>query len=37
MKLPVGSLPAGSYRVEVTALDSAGNSTKPSSADFEVE
>jgi len=37
MKLPVGSLPAGLYRVEVTALDSAGNSTKPSSADFEVE
>ncbi len=37
MKLPVGSLPAGSYRVEVTALDSAGNSTKPSSAEFEVE
>jgi VWFA-related protein len=37
MKLPVSSLPAGSYRVEVTALDSAGNSTKPSSADFEVE
>lgn len=37
MKLPVGSLPAGSYRVEVTGLDSAGNSTKPSSADFEVE
>jgi len=37
MKLPVGSLPAGSYKVEVTALDSAGNSTKPSSADFEVE
>lgn len=37
MKLPVGSLPAGSYRVEVTALDSAGNSTKSSSADFEVE
>jgi VWFA-related protein len=37
MKLPVSSLPAGSYRIEVTALDSAGNSTKPSSADFEVE
>jgi VWFA-related protein len=37
MKLPVGSLPAGSYRVEVTALDSAGNSTKASTADFEVE
>jgi VWFA-related protein len=37
MKLPVNSLPAGSYRVEVTGLDSAGNSTKPSTADFEVE
>ena len=37
MKLPVGSLTAGSYRVEVTALDSAGNSTKASTADFEVE
>lgn len=37
MRLPVNSLPAGSYRVEVTALDSAGNSTKPSTADFEVE
>jgi len=37
MRLPVGSLPAGSYRVEITALDSAGNSTKASTADFEVE
>jgi len=37
MKLPVNSLPAGSYRAEVTALDSAGNATKPSIADFEVE
>ncbi|HLW88526.1 MAG TPA: VWA domain-containing protein [Terriglobales bacterium] len=37
MKLPVNSLPPGSYRVEVTGLDSAGNSTKPSAADFEVD
>jgi len=37
MKLPVSSLTAGDYRVEVRALDSAGNSTKPSTADFEVE
>ena len=37
MKLPVSSLPAGAYRVEVTAIDSANNSTKPSSVDFEVE
>ncbi len=37
MRLPVNSLPAGSYRVEVTALDSAGNSTKTSTADFQVE
>lgn len=37
LKLPVDSLPSGSYRVEVKALDSAGNSSKPRTANFEVE
>jgi len=36
LKLPVASLLAGSYRVELTASDSAGKSVVRS-ADFEVE
>ncbi len=37
MKLPVGTLTAGSYRVELQAMDSTGHSTSLRSADFEVE
>ena len=37
LKLPVATLAPGSYRVELRALDSAGNNAKPSTADFEVE
>jgi hypothetical protein len=36
LKLPVASLIAGSYRVELTALDSVGKSVVRS-ADFEIE
>ena len=37
LKLPVATLAPGSYRVELRALDSVGNSAKPRTADFEVE
>jgi hypothetical protein len=37
LKLPVGTLAPGSYRVELRALDSVGNATKARTADFEVE
>ncbi len=37
LKVPVATLAAGSYRVELRALDSVGNSAKPRTADFEVE
>ena len=37
LKLPVNTLVAGSYRVELQAVDSAGRSTAPRSTDFEVE
>jgi hypothetical protein len=37
LKLPVGSLEPGSYRVELRALDTAGNISKTRSTDFEVE
>lgn len=37
LKLPVDSLTAGSYRVELQAVDSTGKSTTTRSADFEVE
>ena len=37
IKLPVASLAPGSYRLEVTAVDSVGNSSKTRSVDFEVE
>jgi hypothetical protein len=35
--VPVDTLAAGSYRVELRALDSLGNSVKPRTADFDVE
>jgi VWFA-related protein len=37
LKVPVATLAAGSYRVELRALDSVGNSAKPRTADFELE
>lgn len=37
LKLPVNKLDPGSYRAELTALDSAGRSAKARTADFEVE
>jgi antitoxin (DNA-binding transcriptional repressor) of toxin-antitoxin stability system len=37
LKLPVASLDPGSYRVELRALDTAGNISKTRSTDFEVE
>jgi len=37
LKVPVATLAAGSYRVELRALDSVGNSAKPRTVDFEVE
>ena len=37
LKVPVATLASGSYRVELRALDSLGNSAKPRTADFEVE
>jgi hypothetical protein len=33
----VNTLNPGSYRVELRAVDSAGNSVKPRTADFELE
>jgi hypothetical protein len=37
LKLPVDTLPPGSYRLELKAVDSAGNTSPPRSADFEVQ
>ncbi|MGA8617535.1 MAG: VWA domain-containing protein [Candidatus Sulfotelmatobacter sp.] len=37
LKLPVAMLDAGSYRLDLRAVDSAGNSSKTRSTDFEVE
>ena len=37
IKLPMAALAPGSYRVELRALDSAGNFAKPRTVDFEVE
>jgi VWFA-related protein len=37
IKVPVATLNPGSYRVELRAVDSAGNSVKPRTADFELE
>jgi VWFA-related protein len=37
LKLPVDMLPPGSYRLELKAVDSAGNTSQPRTADFEVQ
>jgi len=37
LRLPVNTLDPGSYRVELSAIDSAGNKSKPRTADFEIE
>jgi hypothetical protein len=37
LKIPVDKLDPGSYRLELRAMDSAGNKTKMRSADFTVE
>jgi hypothetical protein len=37
LKLPVATLGPGSYRVNLRAVDSVGNSSKTRTADFEVE
>ncbi|HXW91300.1 MAG TPA: VWA domain-containing protein [Terriglobales bacterium] len=37
LKLPVGTLDPGAYRVELEALDSLGNKSSSRSADFEME
>jgi hypothetical protein len=37
LKLPVATLGPGAYRVNLRAVDSAGNSSKTRSADFEVD
>ncbi len=37
IKVPVNTLNPGSYRVELRAVDSVGNSVKPRTADFELE
>jgi VWFA-related protein len=37
LKLPVASLGPGSYRMQLRAVDSAGNFSKTRTADFEVE
>lgn len=37
LKLPVGSLTSGAYRVDLRAVDSVGNASKTRSAEFDVE
>ncbi len=37
LKLPVATLDPGSYRLNLRAVDSVGNSSKTRSVDFEVE
>jgi len=37
LKVPVNTLDPGSYRVELSAMDSVGNKCPPRTADFEVE
>jgi VWFA-related protein len=37
LKLPVDTLPPGSYRLELKAMDTAGNTSQPRTADFEVQ
>jgi len=36
LKLPIDRLPPGTYQVQLVAIDSAGNHTKPSSANFDL-
>jgi VWFA-related protein len=36
-KIPVDTLPPGSYRAELIAKDSAGNASKPRTVEFEVQ
>ena len=37
IRIPIDNLPPGSYRAEIKAMDSAGNTTKQRTAEFEVE
>jgi hypothetical protein len=37
LRIPVEQLGPGSYRLQLNAEDSAGNSSQPRIADFEVE
>ena len=37
LRLPVGELPPGSYRLELKGVDSTGNATQPRTVDFEVQ
>ena len=37
IRIPMDKLPPGSYRAEIKAIDSAGNTTKQRTAEFEVE
>jgi VWFA-related protein len=37
LRLPVAELPPGSYRLELTGVDTAGNVTQPRTTDFEVQ
>ena len=37
LRLPVDNLPPGSYRLELKAMDTAGNVSQPRTADFEVQ
>jgi hypothetical protein len=37
LRLPIAALTPGTYQVDVRAMDTAGNSTKVRSADFELE
>jgi hypothetical protein len=37
IRIPMDKLPPGSYRAEIKAMDSAGNTTKQRTAEFEVE
>ena len=36
LKLPIDRLPPGAYQVQLVAIDSAGNHTKPSSVNFDL-
>ncbi len=37
LKLPVDTLPPGSYQLQLTAMDTAGNTSQVRTADFEVQ